>query len=224
MAFFKIRSLTLKGIIFLLAATMSESSQFDRRPYCGTDPTPEEVVAMEKDFQARLQASALLETAPKYNLNVYFHIVSEDDTVSGGNIPDAAIARQIDVLNEAYRDINIEWTLAGTTRTTNLDWFNNAFENSAQQAAMKNVLRKGGPADLNVFTVRLAENVLGYATPPSQFESNPLEDGVVIRSDTVPLSDLTHLRVTLAQTLSHYAACWTGLDGELASPSILVEE
>ncbi|KAG6839476.1 hypothetical protein C0991_002244 [Blastosporella zonata] len=67
---------------------------------------------------------------------------------------DEAIARQIDVLNEAYRKVNIKWILADTTRTVNADWFNHAFQNTAQNAVMKHALHRGGAADLNIYTVK----------------------------------------------------------------------
>ncbi|KAG6811957.1 hypothetical protein H0H92_005121 [Tricholoma furcatifolium] len=189
-----------------------------RRARCGTHRTPEQIAAMERDFQERIKASARREAAPKYTLKVYFHVISEDDTVAGGNITDDAIARQIDVLNEAYHDINIRWILAETTRTINGNWFNNSL-NPKHSAAMKNSLHRGSPADLNVYTVRLNENVLGYATSPVQYQKNAFDentvgsdnDGVVIRSATVPESDLTHFRITSAQTLVHYTARWIGL-------------
>jgi len=43
--------------------------------------------------------------------------------------------------------------LAGTIRTVKANWFNSAGPNTTEQTAMKNALRKGGQADLNVYTV-----------------------------------------------------------------------
>lgn len=75
---------------------------------------------------------------------------------------DSQIASQIDVINTAYGNsaTGLQWVLAGTTRTVNADWFNNASPGSSQQTAMKAALRQGDVKDLNVYTV-------GFVTPPN---------------------------------------------------------
>lgn len=75
------------------------------------------------------------------------------------------ITNQLTVINTAYSNsaVGISWVLAGTTRTINSDWFNNAGPGSSQQTAMKTALRQGGVKDLNVYTVGFVAhpNVLG---------------------------------------------------------------
>ena len=73
------------------------------------------------------------------------------------NYRDKQITDQIDVLNSAFSrsGSGISWVLAGTTRTTSADWFNNVGPGNAQQTAMKKALRLGGARDLNVYTVGL---------------------------------------------------------------------
>lgn len=78
---------------------------------------------------------------------------------------DSQIARQISVINTAYGNskTGISWILAGTTRTINVDWFNNAGPRTPQQTAMKKALRQGTAKDLNVYTVGFVvlPNILG---------------------------------------------------------------
>jgi len=59
------------------------------------------------------------------------------------------------VLNKAFANSNtgLSFSLAGITRTINADWFNNVAPGNSQQTAMKTLLRVGGAADLNVYTV-----------------------------------------------------------------------
>ncbi|KAJ7153043.1 hypothetical protein C8R43DRAFT_950452 [Mycena crocata] len=76
-------------------------------------------------------------------VNVYWHVISVNSALSGGNIPDFQITNQINVLNTDYGAANIVWKLAGTTQTVNADWFNNAGPSTSQQTAMKNALRQG---------------------------------------------------------------------------------
>ena len=102
---------------------------------------------------------------------MYFHSVYEDETTDGGYLPyaymtsmdhsnsddsssDSQIAKQIDVMNTAYSSANITWILATPiTRTQNSAWFNNAAPDTQTQTDMKNSLRQGGAADLNIYTV-----------------------------------------------------------------------
>ena len=71
---------------------------------------------------------------------------------------DSQITGQINVINTAYGNsgTGLQWVLAGTTRTINVDWFSNVGPDSPQQTAMKTALRQGGVKDLNVYTVGFA--------------------------------------------------------------------
>ena len=63
------------------------------------------------------------------------------------------IDAQMTVLNAGFVNASLTFKLAGTDRTVQADWFNNAVPDSAQEHAMKAALYKGGTADLNVYTV-----------------------------------------------------------------------
>ena len=100
------------------------------------------------------------------------------------------IADQIDVLNEDYASTGLSFVLAGTDRTVNSRWFNQVGPESSLQTTMKRQLRQGGRADLNVYTVGFTsgsgEGLLGYSTFPSDYSSNPTDDGVVILFSSLP--------------------------------------
>ena len=100
------------------------------------------------------------------------------------------IQDQIDVLNEDYSASGLTFTLAATTRTVNSQWFNQVGPDSSLQTTMKKTLRQGGKADLNVYTVGFTtgsgEGLLGYSTFPSDYSSNPTDDGVVILFSSLP--------------------------------------
>jgi hypothetical protein len=57
------------------------------------------------------------------------HVISQDDTLEGGNVPDSQIYEQIDILNKDYATTDVSFTLAGVTRTTNAFWFNSVGPN-----------------------------------------------------------------------------------------------
>ena len=100
------------------------------------------------------------------------------------------IAEQISVLNEDYSSTGLSFTLANTTRTVNSQWFNQVGPSTTLQTTMKRTLRQGTKADLNVYTVGFVsgsgQGLLGYATFPSDYASNPTDDGVVILYSSLP--------------------------------------
>ncbi|KAL5511055.1 hypothetical protein ACEPAH_4270 [Sanghuangporus vaninii] len=59
-------------------------------------------------------------------VSVYFHVVSEDDIVTGGNISESQILNQIiPALDSDFSEKRVSFTLAEITRTVNSNWFNN---------------------------------------------------------------------------------------------------
>jgi hypothetical protein len=59
----------------------------------------------------------------------------------------------MNVLIQDYASTGITWVLAGTDHVINADWFNKIIPGSSYDRAMKAALRKGGAADLNIYTV-----------------------------------------------------------------------
>jgi len=179
---------------------------------CGTYISDSDLIIAEKAFQAKKVSPHQFSVAAAV-IQTYFHVVSKDTTLAGGNVPDSQIANQISVLNAGYANAGLTFVLAGTDRTVNSDWFNNAGPDSSQQTSMKNTLRKGGAAALNVYTVGFTSGsgagLLGYATFPSSYSGAPSDDGVVILFSSLPGG--TSSPYNLGQTLTHEAGHWLGL-------------
>ena len=66
---------------------------------------------------------------------------------------DSQLQSQITVLNQDYAGSGITFSLAGTTRTVNSQWFSQVGPDSSLQTTMKKQLRQGGANALNVYTV-----------------------------------------------------------------------
>ncbi|KAJ3305427.1 hypothetical protein HDV03_001521 [Kappamyces sp. JEL0829] len=186
---------------------------------CGTQElSHKKALQIESDTFSRLaslEESSRLVTGVAFarTINVYFHVIRKGTGVANGDVTDSQIAQQISVLNKTYSGSGLTFVLAGTDRTTNSDWFNSAGPDSSQQTAMKKKLRKGGKADLNLysvgFTTGSGAGLLGYATFPSDYASNPTDDGVVFLYSSLPGGSTTNYN--LGYTVTHEVGHWVGL-------------
>jgi hypothetical protein len=177
---------------------------------CGTSISAEKLAKAEAHFNSikTESFSAAAKTFP-----IYFHVINKGSGITNGDVPDSQLQAQLDVMNQDYASCGFSWTLGGIDRTTNTDWFNKAGPSSTQQTAMKKALRKGGANALNVYTVGFTSGsgagLLGYATFPSDYSSNPSDDGVVMLFSSVPGGTATNYN--LGRTLTHEAGHWVGL-------------
>jgi hypothetical protein len=63
------------------------------------------------------------------------------------------VQAQLAVLNQDLAKYNLSFQLAGIDRTINTPWADGVGDGTAEEVQMKTALRKGGPADLNVYIV-----------------------------------------------------------------------
>ncbi|KAJ7591756.1 metalloprotease [Mycena floridula] len=182
---------------------------------CGFDSLNPALAIAEKHFQNLLTREEfdVERRATATTLKVYFHVVSANSTLEGGNVPASQIKDQLAVLNETFQIMGLGWRLVNTSRTINQDWYENVGPNMPQQFAMKKALRQGGVKDLNVYSVGFVngtgEGLLGYSTFPVSYGSAPNDDGVVIHSGSVPGG--TKTPYNLGMTLVHELGHWCGL-------------
>ena len=196
---------------------------------CGTDITDEEVERLEALHAQMPEFEALYEglgaaagkgkpgggdggggdgggtTVTGGTINVYFHVLHSGST---GKLTDADISAQMDVLNDAYASTGWSFTLADSDWTDNSSWASMGYGSSAERAA-KSALRQGGADDLNIYTANIGGGLLGWATFPDYYSSNPDDDGVVLLYSSLPGGDAYPYNE--GDTATHEVGHWMGL-------------
>lgn len=174
----------------------------------------EEMEAVHLYLQERAVADGTLYASVPVTVPVWFHVINKGSGISNGDVPDSQINAQIAVLNEAYSGgsggaaTQFTFVLAGVTRTTNSTWYTMG-SNSAAEAAAKAALRVGGPETLNIYSANLGGGLLGWATFPNWYASDPSDDGVVILYSSLPGGAADPYNE--GDTATHEVGHWLGL-------------
>ncbi|MFC8847064.1 MULTISPECIES: zinc metalloprotease [unclassified Micromonospora] len=143
---------------------------------------------------------------------VIVHVIQEDGTRAGGNIPDSMINSQISVLNQAYSGATggaataFSFQLQKINRVTNPAWYPIVSGSSAERS-MKTSLREGGKNTLNIYLGELSDDLLGWATFPKRRLDSM--DGVVVLSESLPGGTATNYNQ--GDTGTHEIGHWLNL-------------
>lgn len=200
--------ITIEGVTFHSRQHFGESGS-----RCGTSHAMSQSEMEEIDkalaLSERTRAGQMEVEEAVNNINVYFHVIKDTcSTTSCGVLTAAQINDQIAVLNAAYAGF-FTFTLAATDVTTKKAWFNNLQSGSSNEKSMKNTLRRGTAKDLNIYTAKLANGLLGWATFPWSYSSQAKSDGVVLLYSSLPGG--TAAPYNLGDTATHEVGHWLGL-------------
>ncbi|HET9950644.1 MAG TPA: M43 family zinc metalloprotease [Candidatus Eisenbacteria bacterium] len=187
---------------------------------CATDErgpkisTPDEAQIRQWISENRVAAGGVIP--------VYFHVIYNGST---GNLSDAELDAQIAVMNNNFAGkdysgnpvsgaANTGYTFyrAGQDRTNatggRKSWWTMTPGSKAERSA-KTALVKSPTTQLNFYTCKPGQNLLGWATFPSSLAGNPTMDGVVIHYASFPGGSLAPYN--LGGTATHEVGHWVGL-------------
>ena len=211
----------LAGLFMFSAATRGDSSgptpspaQAGQGRGCGTAaPDPARMAELENSFQKFQQARGGRRNGGSVVIPVYFHVINKGPGIENGDVPDHMLRAQLRVLNDSFSGATggaatpFRFELAGIDRTTNADWFQMGIL-SIQERQAKAALRRGGAGALNVYTTD-GGGYLGWATFPSNYHSQPTQDGVVLLYSSLPGGSLYPYNE--GDTATHEVGHWLGL-------------
>ena len=193
----------------------SQKAFIDEGNRCSTrrvGDSEREMFDMEHGVFLQSRAGAGRPVAPRavgsVQVPVVFHVINNGTGIANGDVPDAQLAAQIDVMNSAYGNTPFRFFLSQTTHTTNSAWYTMA-PGSAQEAAAKDALHVGGPETLNIYTANPGGGLLGWATFPQDYAKSPSNDGVAVLSSSLPGGSAAPY--DLGYTATHETGHWLGL-------------
>jgi hypothetical protein len=194
---------------------------------CGTaELTPAQMDAIDAQIAPALEelkAQGSLDTLDgRHNgigvhpavIQTYVHIIRNN--AGAGDIPDAMVQAQMDVLNDAFAGLthpsahvtSFKFELVEIDRTNNSSWFT-VTPGSVAEDQMKATLRKGDKRALNMYFANIGQGLLGWATFPSSLNAFPSDDGVVILTQSLPGG--TAAPYNEGDTATHEVGHWLGL-------------
>jgi len=140
---------------------------------------------------------------------VAFHVVySSKRGQQVGNLSQAQIEVQIQVLNDAYAGKGFSFHLSGVDRTQNNKWFTNCYSIGAEYE-MKQALAVDPATTLNSYSCQPSQNILGYAYYPSSFPEDDYRHGIVLHHQSLPGGDFG--AYSLGDTATHEVGHYLGL-------------
>ncbi|WP_245667416.1 zinc metalloprotease [Actinomadura macra] len=140
---------------------------------------------------------------------VYFHVLHDG---ASGNVSDAEVRRQIDVLNASYGGRNggantsVTFRLQQISRTNNANWHRDP---ERYEGTYKPRLHKGGKNALNLYSAYIGGDLLGWSTFPWKYKAEPKMDGVTIHYGSMPGGPIENFNKGFSAT--HEVGHWLGL-------------
>ena len=145
-------------------------------------------------------------------IDVYVHVIRKTDGTGGPT--SNMLTAQMNVLNNAFSGNTggfatpYKFNVVATSYSNNDAWYT-AGHGSTAERQMKTALRQGDAGDLNIYYNNMGGGLLGWATFPSSYSSNPIMDGVVVLTASMPGGNAAPYNQ--GDTATHEVGHWLGL-------------
>jgi len=178
------------------------------------------VAALERRTAERaaalgIGARALAAAPASLQILVHWHVILRDNGT--GNVTNARIQRQLDVLNAGFAGTTssraaatpFRFATASIDRTRNSDWYSwsNPSVDRSDDTQAKTALGVNPRTELNVYIAALEDDLLGYATFPGN--GPPGLQGVVLLNGSLPGGNAAPYN--LGDSGTHEVGHWLGL-------------
>jgi hypothetical protein len=190
---------------------------------CGTaDPTLEQQGRVAEQVSNWI-ASRGMERGGPTTIPVAFHVIRYDD--GSGDVSDAQINSQIQVLNQSFVGTNFSFSLASIDRTDNNRWMTHT-PGSGMERKMKQSLAIDPATTLNFYTCDLGQNLLGYAVFPSAYPEDSYFHGVVVLNESLPGGSAApyNLGDTGTHEVGHYMGLYHTFQGGCTGDGDFVDD
>ena len=175
------------------------------------DPSIEEQARVQAEIDKRLLDPSFMINAKAGNVvNIAWHITTYNGQ---GNVTDAQIASQLQVLNNAYAGTGFSFATASIDRVSNRTYFNQCY--GAGEKKMKQALAIAPATTLNIYTCNPSQGILGYATFPSSYAESSSMHGVVLLHSSLPGGSAApyNLGDTATHEVGHYLGLYHTFQG-----------
>ncbi|EFZ04213.2 metalloprotease 1 [Metarhizium robertsii ARSEF 23] len=188
---------------------------------CAEEAPSPEFLQFSKLLQSPNSSLTRRQSQQDFNFNVFAHVVYYDKTARGGYVEETDIKNAIEAMNGNFDGSGISFTLVNVSYTENQNW-----ATLQDVEAMKNELREGTYADLNLYYVStIAEDAerktytVGRCTRPITFFINgkpllditTLNEAVVSEENLIDDGCLIIAREVNTVTATHEVGHWLGL-------------
>ena len=187
---------------------LNEKGELVRGVRCST---PE--LSAEQKARVRAEVDQWIEDYGGYdkaptNIPVAFHVVYKSKRgVVEGDVPQGQVQDQIDVLNAAFAGTGFSFFLSSLDYTKNNKWFTGCYN---QDRRMKQALAIDPAHNLNIYTCKPSQGILGYAYLPSTFPEDDYRHGVVLLYSSLPGGSAAPYN--LGDTGTHEVGHYLGLE------------